>query len=229
MSEENNAPQKRKRLSEKQRARINQKKKALRAKRRKEGLCTKCGKPLDRDGALCTECLESGRQYQNERRNKLISLGLCPICGINIIFEHEKSCPECKAKKAIAQSKNQEYYREWGRNKVAERRANGLCPQCGKRPVDEGYKSCSECREKARKKYARKEKPYKRNEWSAEGRCAVCGKDELVPYKRVCWSCYGKRLESVKKCNENREQKEKSWHKTNVIIRGKYNTNYNKF
>lgn len=216
--------------NEMKRMRQNYRRRVLRKERREKGLCTRCGKPLDRDGAMCSKCLEKNHELQEKRREWLLASGICPICGINNIFPHEKSCPECKAKKAIAKAENMDYYVEWNRKKIAERRANGLCPICGKRPPDEGYKSCAECREKARKRRIRKEKPYKRNEWMAEGKCAICGKDELVPNKRVCWNCYATRLKATEKGRANTSpDAKKTWIKTNARIRGKYNRNYDKF
>lgn len=223
-------PRKPEKSKEVRRMELNRSNRIKRKQRRKQGLCTTCGKPVDRDGVLCSECYKKASEDQKKRREVLLSLNLCPICGVNQIFPPEKSCPECKAKKAISRSERIDYYREWERKKVAERRAKGLCPYCGKRPPDEGYKMCAECREKARKKYAKKEKPYMRSEWVAERRCAICGKDELVPNKRVCWGCYATRLEAVKKSNANTDPaKRKEWGKMNARIRGKYNRNYDKF
>lgn len=218
------------RTTEKQRYIESQRAKAKRIKRQEAGLCTKCGKPLDREGTQCQECHDRMSEHYHARRDKLLELGICPICGMNDIFGDEKSCPMCKAKRALWKADHREENAEYKRNLYASRIEKGLCPMCGKNPVNEGYKSCSACREHRRQEYAKKEKPYVRNEWSAERKCVLCGSDDLAPNKRICKLCYSKRLAAVKKTHEKTpDRRGHIWNKTNPQIRGKYRTTYDKF
>ena len=82
--------------------------KRLREKRRMNGLCQRCGKPLDREGALCKKCLKEQNQYKKDTRDWLLDHKICPRCGKNDLFGDEKSCPECKAREAGYAMKSRE-------------------------------------------------------------------------------------------------------------------------
>lgn len=50
-------------------------------KRRKDnGLCPRCGKPLDRIGHYCTNCLKKSNEYSREVREWCKQNGICPEC-----------------------------------------------------------------------------------------------------------------------------------------------------
>lgn len=49
-----------------QRARVNQRTAERRAAKKAAGLCTTCGKPRDREGAICSKCLERYRARRKE-------------------------------------------------------------------------------------------------------------------------------------------------------------------
>ena len=200
-----------------------------RMNRKKNGLCTNCGKPIDREGSICNKCLEEMSDYAKKRRELLISIGICPICGQNEIFKNERSCPECKAKLSIYNKKRIDHKREYARQIVAKRREQGLCARCGQRKPEEGYKMCSVCREKARKRNRLKGSHDKRAEWKSELKCVICGKDERVEGKLVCEDCYRVRLAAIKKCNENRKDGyNQTWKDTNMKMRARYRINKTK-
>lgn len=73
--------------------------------RKASNLCVLCGKPLDREGVVCTACNSKRTAYGRELYKKLQAVGVCPRCGKNLLYGDEKSCVECKAKSAEAASK----------------------------------------------------------------------------------------------------------------------------
>ena len=75
--------------------------KRLYDRRKQNGLCIDCGKPLDRDGLRCISC--RSKKSENERRNKQCykEVGICPICRKVPIGSSESSCPECRANESI--------------------------------------------------------------------------------------------------------------------------------
>lgn len=105
------------------------------------GLCTLCGKPLDRKGAMCQKCKDNHNKYVQETRDWYYFNGICPICGKNKIFDDDYMCRECKSK-----------YREWSKNyqkkKYHERKLMGICVRCGKNKSTIGNSTCRSCREK---------------------------------------------------------------------------------
>ena len=76
-------------------------------KRRKDnGLCPRCGKPLDRIGHYCTNCLKKSNEYSREVREWCKQNGICPECKKNKLFGDEHICPECLARKAMYRTNN---------------------------------------------------------------------------------------------------------------------------
>lgn len=194
---------------------------------KQKGICVICHKPLDRDGAVCESCLQKNREEQRKRRQLLISVGICPVCGKNDIFKGEVSCPECKAKAYIFNRKNAEKNKQRMRDLTNERKAKGLCIRCGKNPSDENHVTCAECREKMRKANKKKRlasmKSGRNNvkaEWKSQQKCSQCGADELVPGKSVCPRCYAIRLKAIKDCNRTRRKDfNETWKQTNMKVR----------
>ena len=196
-------------------------KKILRRKRAAEGLCTECGKPLDRDGKLCEACKSRAYNNQKRRYDFYKSNGICPICGINIIFKHESACPECRAERQTRAEHNREYFRAYTNSVRAERVKNGLCAMCGKPTVDGKYR-CPECTEKARQYAKKRPKKYVKENWSSDGQCTICGGEPLAKGKRVCEKCYLRMLNSVEKREKAYQSGEKErrnndyWRRTNA-------------
>lgn len=193
-----------------------QRAKAIRKERKEKGLCTKCGQPLDREGTRCTKCYEDMKKRQTERREYLLSLGLCPVCGLHEIYGTERSCLECRAKRANQASLSGRKSNERQKRMTDKRRSQGLCPRCGKNKPEEGYVHCKECLAKMKRKRLLKGKRYIREEWKSEGRCAGCGAEELVPGHKVCKRCYAIKIEAMSKCRaKTKEGYNGKWKATN--------------
>lgn len=73
------------------------------------GLCSSCGKPLDREGAICEACRVRRKENNALRRARIKEAGLCPVCGKRPMFEG-KSCAICREKK-----REREQIRLWNR------------------------------------------------------------------------------------------------------------------
>ena len=126
--------------------------------RRENGLCPKCGKPLDRKGFYCEECREKQTAYSRETRELCRQFKICPECRKNKLVGDEKICPECLANKAEYRAnhplsddkrrKNNEAFKQYSKNLYAERRKAGICVRCGKTKAVEGKAKCFICQSK---------------------------------------------------------------------------------
>lgn len=187
-------------------------------RRKEQGLCLKCGKPLDRDGTYCKECRKIITAESTQRRNWYQSNGICPRCGKNNLFGQEKVCIECNAKayEITMQSRERlgsEHYNnqhaEWARNEHHRRIEQGICTRCGKRKADGGYKTCGICREKIRNqkriKYGYGES--NRNDRLEKGICYFCDNPVKEGYK-VCEKHYQMNIDKLnsENCKKNREK-----------------------
>lgn len=181
--------------------------KSLYKRRVEQGLCGKCGKPLDRNGSVCVSCNEKHKKYENESRKWYKEHGICPTCGKNQLFGDEKNCPECRAKKAEwmqeARGRNGEKIAE--QHKISQNRRYhelidaGICPNCKKRPAENGMRFCSICRakriEQRRIKSGFYAKPRK-SERHTLGICAFCN-NPIKPGYKICETHYQKCLETA--------------------------------
>lgn len=125
------------------------------------GMCTRCGKNAPPEGRrICTDCLlkikglyaakygaaqtalratEEYRRkisaYNRGRYERLVSEGICYICGRRPAAEGQRSCRECRRK--ISEQRR-------------ERKEQGICLNCGKKHAD-GRVYCFSCRVKMSK------------------------------------------------------------------------------
>lgn len=188
-------------------------------KRKENGLCTRCGTPLDRKGIYCSKCLEARRKYVNETREFYRKNKICYVCGKNKVFGDEKTCPECRAKEQIRRDNYTEedkdkgyrkYYdkkKEKNKQLIKERIQKGLCTKCGKRASDLGYKTCGICRYKNTnyKREKNKDKQYEKE--IKDGVCFFCNEPVKEGYK-VCEKHYQLNIKNSRsdKAKEIRKQ-----------------------
>lgn len=176
--------------------------------RRYNGLCPRCGKPLDRDGYYCTECLEKVREYN--RANKLFyrENGICVVCGKEMVLGDEKTCPMCRAKMSIwrrepTEEQKEKYgnrFKEYQKSLYQERKANGICTRCGKRKAAPQKTKCVICLEKDAENHRKKRygKPKIREERLKNHLCLWCG-EPAAENNKLCYSCLQKAVENGKK------------------------------
>lgn len=123
--------------------------------RKNNGLCPRCGKPLDREGHYCSECLEKVKEYQRENRKFYREHHLCTECGkVNVPYS-ERICPECRAKIRNRKNPTMEQKEKWNigfrnRQKIIYKKRSdaGICTRCGKHKAMPGKKKCGICLQK---------------------------------------------------------------------------------
>ena len=166
-------------------------------KRRSQGLCVACGKPLDRDGIHCAECRRKTNQATKERRRWYLEHKICPRCGKNDIMGDETRCPECRAdatNNALANRDKEsynKYHREWNKATYHKRKENGICTRCGKRKSTNGTTLCDICREKGREARRVRNGPSGLADRAMNGLCYFCNNPAKEGYK-VCEEHYQK-------------------------------------
>lgn len=185
-------------------------------RRKENGLCVNCGKPLDRAGSRCISCREKINAADRKQYQESKSRGMCPVCGKRKLWGDENACLECKTKRSENAMKNREKngtehynktHREWSRKTYEIRKQHGICTRCGKRPAQEGYSTCQSCRykEKVKQRERRNINGYmtreERQEYRTEvGLCFFCD-NPVKPGYKVCERHYNMNVESQKKVN----------------------------
>lgn len=162
-------------------------------KRKANGLCVECGKPLDRVGAYCIVCCKAHTEDSIQQKHWYADNGICPICRINRLMGTERHCPECRAREAEWKAKKRDTDREmcnkqhadWAKAKYAERIEKGICTRCGKRPAKDGARTCMYCAEKTNAYHRRKraEKRLNAQEKCERGICRFCNNPVKEGYK----------------------------------------------
>lgn len=175
--------------------------KELRAKRKEQGLCTRCGNKLE-DGnktTTCRKCKDYDKEYKNQSRIYFKNIGICPQCGKYELFNEEKMCLECKAARANSSYKyslkqsTKDRHREYQKNVREYRIKNGLCTTCGKENDTDGH-TCSKCRKSDKLRHRKRPdvkygEKSKREKWKELGLCSFCGDEREDGYK-VCNKCH---------------------------------------
>jgi hypothetical protein len=125
-------------------------------RKKSEGLCPRCGKPLDREGHYCSVCVEKYNQYTRETRQYFIQNGICPVCRKEKLYGDEKTCIEClekiyESRKPMNDEEREKYNESQRKRKKMQydfRSQNGICTRCGKRKAEKDRKKCRICLEK---------------------------------------------------------------------------------
>jgi hypothetical protein len=154
------------------------------------GICVYCKTAPAEDGkTTCRICREKQRKQTSEKRAALKKLGFCTECGQNRIFESERICPECAAKKYAdnLKRKDAERDREYQHNLRERCKAAGICVKCRKRKAETGKTRCITCNIKERERARQYRGGIPRHERPAYGMCYFCG--AAITTGKVCESC----------------------------------------
>ena len=194
--------------------------------RKDNGLCPRCGKPLDRKGHYCFECLEKVKIYHRENKEFFRKNHICTECGKNIVPSGERICPECRAKrmswkKTLSEEQKERYgsrFKAQQRMLYHERAENGICTRCGKRNAAPGNKKCAICLEKDAEQHRKKylNKPNEREIRKLNHLCYFCGNKIDLESGNICSKCYEKFRENGKKYG----WKNQYWKQENKLIFG---------
>lgn len=194
--------------------------------RKDNGLCPRCGKPLDREGYYCSSCLEKNRIYRQENRDFFRENHLCTECGKNKVPDGERICPECRAKreswkKPLTEEQKLRYgsrFKTQQRMLYHDRAEKGICTRCGKRNSAPGKKKCGICLEKDAELHRRKrfDSPNIREYRKINHLCYFCGNKIDLQIGMACSEC-------VEKFRKNREKyvgNNTYWKQENNLIFG---------
>lgn len=194
--------------------------------KKENGLCPKCGKPLDREGHYCSECLKKTNLYRKENRNFYRENHLCTECGKVKVFGEDRVCPECRAKrefwrKPLTGEQKERYglhIKSQQRMIYHERSENGICTRCGKRKDVTGKKKCAICLEKDAEQHRKKHmdipniKQYRKENHL----CYFCGNEIDLPSGNICSKCQ----EKFRKNGRKYGGKNTYWKEQNKLIFG---------
>lgn len=112
-----------------------------RARAKREGWCSGCGREDARTKSgktYCAECAEKQMRWQKQRQAERRAAGVCILCG-QTPREGHVLCQRCA-------ERNRENFGE----RYARLKAAGMCISCGRNPASAGYVQCEECRGKYR-------------------------------------------------------------------------------
>ena len=142
-------------------------------KRKKNGLCCRCGKELPMvNKTCCQNCLHKEKARSQKRQKKLLKQGLCKICGQNVL--HTKNlCLSCSTKQNL---QSIEIKRQRAKNKI--------CTSCGKNKVELNKKMCRKCLD-----YFKLKRYNATSKFIQSGLCRYCGKNAPSKNKSICNDC----------------------------------------
>ena len=193
-------------------------------RRKDNGLCTRCGKLLDREGHYCSECLLKANKYKRESRIFYKQNGICPVCCKERLFGDEKQCISCRQKaydrrKPLTDDQKEKYsnrFKNQQKSLYRERVEKGICTRCGKRKADTGNKKCRICLDKdaeihRKRTYGKKSVREHRKE---NHLCYYCGKKIDRNTGQICQSCWERCRQSGLKSSIRNEY----WENDNKIV-----------
>lgn len=187
-------------------------------KRKREGRCIRCGKPLiDRTYFTCEPCRKREQEVIKSSREYYQRIGICPYCHKQRLYNGEKMCIECKAKQyawmaTSGKPPDKEKIRKRRKNLRQKREKEGLCIRCGIRVPQEGRKQCSICLAKDRERHRiRSTLAEYRKE---HGLCMYCDQKAL-PGKKLCQTHYDMRCKQLAKVRPKGNQ---YWKQQNDLI-----------
>ena len=109
------------------------------------GLCVRCGKPPEVEGAaICASCNEKRRAKDRRKYAQRRAAGLCTKCGTPVL-DGLSYCGPCAASRNAGRSTERK--NEAARRRYAERRSRDACTDCG-RPAF-GACRCPDCAERS--------------------------------------------------------------------------------
>lgn len=137
------------------------------------------------------------------------SIGICVRCHKRKAEPNKVMCMECADKDAEYTKRRREmdlaHIKAREAEKYQELKESGICVRCKRRAATPGYVDCPSCRGKVRRKRYLERQDIERSERPSYGLCYICG-SPVVEGKKVCESCYEKRLKAMEACLQKRPE-----------------------
>jgi len=155
-----------------------QAKKALRAARKREGLCIHCGAEAKPEQTRCQRCATRDAENRKRYAARDAQRGVCSNTGCSRkVTGKKRYCDSCSSRNAAQTARRRK-----------RRAAAGFCSQCGKHPRWDQRIRCKACTEKLNANVARLVERR-----IAAGQCGHCGNNALKPGYRTCQQCIDNR------------------------------------
>lgn len=194
--------------------------------RKENGLCPRCGNPLDRDGYYCKNCLEKVREYRRGNRIFYINNHICTECGKVKVFGTDRICPECRVKRDKyrknmideQKARYKENLKKQQKSLYQQRKEQGICTRCGKRKVEKGKAKCRICLEKDAEMHRKQhfDRPNIKEYRKENHFCYYCGNKIDLDKGQLCSKC-------LERCRQNGLKnggKNVFWRNDNKLIFG---------
>lgn len=147
--------------------------------------------------------------------------GICPQCGVREHAPGRVRCEICLAQNA--ESKHRQYEQETQeqrasrlssvntyRKKMRSNRKNsGKCIWCGKPLSTYSSCFCPDCRVKNQKNNERNKSDIPRSERTLYGICYRCGKNPVIPGRKLCETCYEQSINALKSAEKSEKTSER--------------------
>lgn len=187
---------------------------------KEKGVCSVCGKKLDRKGVYCIACRKKDNERKREDREYYRQNHICTVCGKERVYGEDKICFECRTKNVERIEGRTEDQKVKYRNRCVDAnrkrrerlRKSGFCTECGKRKVEEGKKKCRLCLDKdaERQRLKRIDVQKIREYRKTNHLCYFCGGPVETENKQVCSKCSEKMQKYSNKAKRNQYFREEN-------------------
>lgn len=193
-----------------------------------EGRCVNCGEADDFTRQGRSRCAICNAKHQRPERKALTQeqrdaenankrewarmrkdAHLCVECGRKDgrTVKGMCHCLQCATKKAkqARDNRNQEHDRELRQARKTRWKEAGLCSNCGGSREDETFALCATCRLKFRLQREKRKIKQGKLPRGANGKCFQCNRAPAIEGKKLCQTCYDKKIKTL------RENSAKRW------------------
>lgn len=154
-----------------------QSKKALRKRRKEQGLCIHCGDKAKLNQTRCARCITKDKENRRRYAERDAKRGICKNTGCsNAVTAGRSYCDECNAASSARTSTRRQGCK-----------AKGICVSCETAKAVRGTTRCEACNTRMQQSVNRLE-----TDRLAHGKCRRCGDNVLEDGYRQCRQCIDK-------------------------------------
>lgn len=147
--------------------------------------------------------------------------GICPQCGVREHAPGRVRCEICLAQNAESKQRQRDAENEEQRSERlsamkirhrkmrGRRKDSGKCIWCGNPLSEYSTCFCLDCRIKNQKKNERRKSDIPRSERPLYGICYKCGKNPVMPGRKLCETCYEQSLSALNVANKSEKAAER--------------------